>query len=189
MENRLVVGMIAAVVVAAVVTAVALAEALPANDGDGLPQGDPAAFVIRVVDHVVSDDYASVWPSLYPRHQQVAPLDEYVSCELLTPVGWKLRAAHAVRVVQRLRRIPGEDEARPVTLVTLRLVIENPALHSAGGFTHTFTTVADGSRWTWILTPARYRLYRDDACGDSSAGLPVVPATVPTIASGPATAA
>ena len=189
MEKRMVAGMIVAAVLAAATTALALAEALPANDGDGLPQGDPATFVIGVVDHVVSDDYASVWSSLYPLHQQVAPRDEYVSCELLTPVGWKLRAARVVKVVERLRRIPGEDEARPVTLVTLRLVIVNPALHAEGGFTHTFTAVADGSRWTWILTPARYRLYRDDACGDSPTGMPVQPATVASIASGPATAA
>jgi hypothetical protein len=25
--------------------------------------------------------------------------------------------------------------------------------------------VPSGSEWTWILTPSRYRLYRDDSCG------------------------
>ena len=165
-QNRLVAGVIVAFVVAAGATALILAAAMPASGDNGPPVGDPATFVIRVVDHVVSDDYETVWPSLYPPHQQVAPRGEYVSCELRTPVGWKLRAARVVKVAERLRRIPGEDDARPVTVVTLRLLIVNRVLHSKGAFTHTFTAVADGSRWTWILTPDRYQLYRDDACDD-----------------------
>jgi hypothetical protein len=175
MKNRVLVGSVAAFVVAAAASALILASALPASGHAGSPRGDPAAFVIHVVDLVVSDDYASAWPSLYPPHQDVAPRDEYVSCELRTPVGWRLRAARVLRVVERVRRIPGEDEPKAVTLVKLRLRIANVGLHAEGGFTHTFTAVADGDRWTWILTPARYRLYRDDACGDATAGMPSHP--------------
>jgi len=172
-QRRVITGSIVAFVVAAAATVAAFGAVLPASGDAGPPRGDPATFVIRVVDLVVSDDYASVWPSLYPPHQDVAPRDEYVSCELRTPVGWKLRSAKVIKVVERRRRVPGDDSAKPVSLVTLRLRILNRALHTEGAFTHTFTAVADGSRWTWILTASRYRLYRDDACGDSAAGMPV----------------
>lgn len=172
MQRRVIAGTIVAFVVAAAASALALAAALPASGDSGPPRGDPATFLIRTVGLVVADDYASVWPSLYPPHQDVAARDEYVSCELRTPVGWKLRAAKVIKVVERVRRIPGETKPKNVTVVTLRLVVVNRALHTKGGFVHTFTAVADGSRWTWILTPARYDLYRDDSCGESTAGMP-----------------
>ena len=175
MQRSVVLGSIVAFIAAAVASALVVASALPATGEAGPPRADRATFVIRVVDLVVSDDYASVWPSLYPPHQDVAPRDEYVSCELRTPVGWELRSAKVLRVVERRRRIPGDDSAKPVSLVTLRLRIVNRALHTEGAFTHTFNAVADGSQWTWILTTSRYRLYRDDACGDSAAGMPVHP--------------
>jgi hypothetical protein len=174
-QTRLVAALIVAFLAAAAGMALALTWALPASGDSGPPRGDPATFLIRTVGLVISDDYATVWPSLYPPHQEVAPRDEYVSCELGTPVGWKLRAAKVLKVVDRARRIPGETEPKHVTMVALRLVIVNRALRTTGGFRHTFTAVADGSRWTWILTPARYRLYRDDACGDSTAGMPAHP--------------
>jgi hypothetical protein len=174
-HRRVIAGSIVGFVAAAVATALLLLAALPASGDAGTARGDPATFVVGIVGHVVSDDYESVWPSLYSPHQKVAPRDEYVSCELRTPVGWRLRAAHVLRVVERIRRIPGENEPKPVTLVKLRLRISNAGLHAEGDFTHTFTAVADRDRWTWILTPARYRLYRDDACGDPTAGMPAHP--------------
>ena len=128
------------------------------------PAEAPATFVTRIVGLVVADDYARAWESLYPAHQSVAPRAEYTTCELRTPVGWTLSSATVVRVVEKLRRIPGEHGRVPVTLVTLRLGISNPSLRARGGFTHTFTAVTVGSRWTWILTPSRYGLYRTDSC-------------------------
>jgi hypothetical protein len=172
MQMRVIAGSVIGFLAAAAASALLLIVALPASGEDGPPRGNPATFVIHVVDLVVSDDYASAWPSLYPPHQKVAPRDEYVSCELRTPVGWKLRAAKILKVAERVRRLPGETKPRQVTSVTLRLVIENRALRTMGGFTHTFTAVAHGNRWTWVLTPARYRLYRDDACGEGYSPAP-----------------
>jgi hypothetical protein len=164
-QNKVIAASIAAFLAAAAASALLLITAFPASGDAGPPRSDPATFAIGVVGRVVSDDYTSVWGSLYPPHQDVAPRAEYVTCELQTPVGWTLRSAQVLHVVKRTRRIPGETTPRPVTLVTLRLLILNRALHTKGAFTHTFSAVADGSRWTWILTPSRYRLYRDDACG------------------------
>ena len=99
------------------------------------------------------------------RTPEVAPKDEYVACELQTPVGWKLRAAKVVRVASKLRRIPGESERIPVELVTLRLTIAQPSAQARNVFVHTFTAVADGDHWAWILTPSKYELYRSNGCG------------------------
>jgi hypothetical protein len=172
MRNRLLVGSAAAFVLAVAASAVILTLALPASGHAGPPRGDPATFVIRVVDLVVSDDYEDAWQSLYPAHQRVAPRDEYVTCELRTPVGWKLRSAKVLKVAERARLLPGETKPKQVTLVTLRLVIGNQALHTVGGFTHTFTAVPDGARWTWVLTQARYGVYHDDSCGEGYSPTP-----------------
>src|SRR5512138_2407389 len=105
MQNRFLVGSAVAFVLAVAASALTLALALPANGDAGPPRGNPATFVIRVVDLIVSDDYANAWPSLYPPHQKVAPKDEYVTCELRTPVGWTLRSAKVLKVVERERRL------------------------------------------------------------------------------------
>ena len=164
MQRTIIVGSILGFVTAAAVTVIALSAALPAS-GARAPQEDPARFLTRIIGLVVTDNYASAWPTLHPAHQDVAPRDEYVSCEQLSPVGWKLRSAAVVRVAKRLGAVPGATEPVPVTAVTLRLRIENTRLKTEGVFTHTFTAVVVGSRWTWILTPTRYKLYRDDVCG------------------------
>jgi hypothetical protein len=146
--------------------AVLLSVALPAvGSGDSGPRDDPAEFVSRIVGSIVADDYATAWGSLYPAHQLIAPRREYVSCELRTPVGWTLRSIDVLRITDRQLRIPGEPQRVAAKAVTLRVGIENDALQTKDTFEHTFNAVAAGSRWTWILTPSRYRLYRNDACG------------------------
>jgi hypothetical protein len=127
----------------------------------------PAAFVSRTVAQIVGDDYAAAWDTLYPAHQAVAPKDEYVACELKSPIGWKVGGVKVLRVASRVRHIAGESQSIPVELVTLRLTISNRAMGTKSAFTHTFTAVADGNRWAWILTPGKYELYRSDACGSA----------------------
>ena len=177
MNRTLITGAALAFVAGAVATIVALSAALPAA-GRPWPREDPATFLTRIVGFVVADQYEQVWPSLYPAHQKVAPREEYVACELQTPVGWKLRSAEALRVVQRHRRIPGVSDKVAVTAVTLRLTITNAALQAEGGFTHTFTAVAVGDRWNWILTPQKYRLYRSNACFSTSPPSVIGPSSV-----------
>ena len=116
----------------------------------------------RVVSQIVSDDYAGAWQTLYPPHQEIAGSDEYVSCEMQSPVGWKLRSVSVVRVKDRTLRVPGDSETSAAKAVTLRLRLSNAGAKNA--FTHTFNAVAVGSHWTWILTPGRYELYRSDSC-------------------------
>jgi hypothetical protein len=161
----LVAGTALAFVAAAAVTAFLVSYGLPEAGGSTSARERPAAFVSRTVGQIISDDYATAWDALYPGHKAVAPKDEYVACELLTPVGWTLRAAQVVRLASKLRRIPGEPERVPVELVTLRLTIAQPSVRVKNVFVHTFTAVAEGDHWSWILTPSKYELYRSNGCG------------------------
>jgi hypothetical protein len=131
---------------------------------DGEPREQPGAFVSRTVAQIVSDDYETAWDTLYEPHKEVAAKEEYVACELRTPVGMTLGAVRVVRVAHRLRHIPGETGRTPVELVTLKLRVKDPSLGTVDAFTHTFTAVAAGRGWAWILTPDRYELYRSDGC-------------------------
>lgn len=148
----------------AAVTAAVLISVRGAGSSDPIPRGDPATFVKGILAFVVEDEYERAWEVLHPAHQQVALLREYVDCELRTPVGAKLRAADIVRVREVLARMPGEPQRVSATAVTLRITIYQPALRSVDTFMHTFNAVAFGSRWTWILTPARYESYSTDMC-------------------------
>jgi hypothetical protein len=127
------------------------------------PTEEPDAFVSRIVSQIVSDDYATAWTTLYPPDQAVAGSDEYVACEMQTPVGLELRSISVVRVKDRQLRVPGDSKTSAAKAVTLRLRLSNQGEKTV--FTHTFNTVAVGSHWTWILTPSRYELYRSDSCG------------------------
>ena len=153
-------------VLAVVFAASVAATVLGVHAFGGSPAGpteEPDAFVSRIVSQIVSDDYATAWTTLYPPHQAVAGSDEYVACEMWTPVGLKLRSISVVRVKDRQLRVPGDSKTSAAKAVTLRLRLSNKGEKTV--FTHTFNTVAVGSHWTWILTPSRYELYRSDSCG------------------------
>jgi hypothetical protein len=124
----------------------------------------PAAFVSRVLRLIVADDYGAAWNDLFTTHKRVAPKREYVACESLTPVGGKVGAIHVVRVVDRVLRVPGQAKRLPGKAVTLRVEMLGPAFTSSSSFTHTFSAVRQGEGWAWMLTRARYELYRTNAC-------------------------
>jgi hypothetical protein len=125
----------------------------------------PAHFVSRTVATIARDDYVSAWDSLYPAHQEIAPRDEYVACEMKTPLAWKLRSIHVVRVVDRTVHVPGTSEDVAAKAVTLRLRVLEKRIGAEQSFSHTFTAVPVGAEWSWILTPSQYDRYRSDSCG------------------------
>lgn len=176
MNRTSVIGLAAAFAAAAAALALAMAPQV-GEARTAVPRETPAHFLTRVVGRIVADDYELAWKSLYPAHQEVAPRSEYVDCELQTPIGLKLRSVDVLRVAERRRRIPGESVRVPVTSVTLRLVLFDASLQTTGIVTDAFTAVAVGNRWTWILTPSRYALYRSDGCGTPPALGPTPPAS------------
>ena len=164
MSRGVIIGSIVAFVVTVVAVVGVALVAIPALEGDAKPTGDPAVFVKQVVGYIVADDYTSAWGSLYPAHQRVARQTEYVECERQRPVSSTLGSIDVLRVSDRKLRIPGESGRADVKAVTLRINLQN-ALGAKETFKHTFNAVPSGSEWRWILTPSRFRLYRDDSCG------------------------
>ena len=145
------------------ITILVLAGALPASGAEAQRPETPGAFVSRIVRLIVADDYASAWNHLLASHKRVATKREYIDCELLTPLGWKLRSLRVLRVADRALSVAGEPRRLRAKAVTLRLRIRSASL-GTDAFTHTFSAVREGSHWAWILTPDRYELYRSDAC-------------------------
>jgi hypothetical protein len=174
---------VACVTVAVAVFASTLAVAAigPASRGRGpgssaVPAArDPVAFLRTVVRQIAANDYATAWRTLHPAQQRVAPLAEYVGCEQESPIPGRLTSMRVLRVAQERLRIPGTAAATPVKAVTLRLRIEDRALKASVVIVHTVHAVRVAHRWAWTFPPARYRLYRDDACGDATPAVAGVP--------------
>ena len=126
-------------------------------------RGDPGAFVAGVVSDIAHNDYERAWQSLHPAHKRVAPVAEYVRCELLSPMLGELQSITVLDVSDR--RVQLVPRARPVLAkaVTVRLVLSEPTLGQTQ-LTHTAHAVPVGARWAWILPRARYLLYRSDRC-------------------------
>ncbi len=160
---------ILAVIVAAGLSAALTAGGAGARSGQAAAgttaKGDPGAFMSRIVGLVVEDDYAHAWNYLHPAHKRVASRREYVTCELLSPMGWVLTSVEVLGVSDRRLSIPGRSGRTPAKVVTLRIGYEDPALSEDGAFVQSFRAIPTGSRWAWTLTPERYALYRADACG------------------------
>jgi hypothetical protein len=132
--------------------------------------GDPVAFVKRVVDAVVADDYRRAWRTLHPAHQRVAPLEDYVRCEWREPIPGRLQSIAVLGVRDRALAVSGLEGTVPSTAVRLRLTIEDVATGERAAVTSTFHAVAVAGQWRWVLPDARYALYRTGSCGRSAGG-------------------
>jgi len=145
-------------VVVLVVAAAALAgAAAPRASAPSAP--DPGPFVKRLVVEMVRDDYAHAWLTLHPAHKAVAPRWEYLYCELKSPIPGEIQSLEIVKVADEPFFVAGVGRVWGKS-VTFRVV-----LRGLGPITHTSHVVAVNGSWRWILTPGRYRLYRNDGCG------------------------
>jgi hypothetical protein len=135
-----------------------------------VPAADPVAFVKRVVDAVVADDYRRAWRTLHPAHQRVAPLEDYVRCEWREPIPGRLQSIAVLGVRDRPLAVSGLAGTVPSIAVSLRLTIEDLATGERTAVTSTFHAVAVAGQWRWVLPNARYALYRT-GCGESDAGV------------------
>jgi hypothetical protein len=156
---------IVAAFAASAIAVVALWIALDGDRAQAVPAERPSHFVSRTIATLARDDYVSAWDSLYPAHQKIAPRTEYVSCEMKTPLGWKLRSVRVVRVVDRMVRVPGASEDVAAKAVTLHLRVFEKLIGAEESFSHTFTAVPVGGEWSWILTPSQYERYSTHSCG------------------------
>lgn len=129
-----------------------------------------AAFIKTVVRLIVTNDYEHAWLSLHPAQQQLVPQDDYVRCELQSPVAGRLAWIKVVRVKNARFGIGGLRGLVAGKAVTLRIKLTDDDTGLSVVVTHTAHTVAVAGRWRWILPAERIGLYSSSACAPEAPG-------------------
>lgn len=163
------------IVIVAAASALAGAQASAAGPADTpLSHESAARFFLAEVADKVQGDWEQAWASLYPPHQRVAPRAVFVRCEQVLPFAAPLESLHVVGV--RAAAVRVEGSARPVPGVAVVAAVElrwfgprDPIV-----FRHTFHLVPVDGRWTWLLSPARYRFYARGGCSAARLSSPLV---------------
>ena len=123
-----------------------------------------AAFIKGVVRQIVSNDYEHAWLSLHPAQQQLVPQDDYVRCELQSPIFGRLAWVRTVRVANARFTVGGLSGRVTGKAVTLRIKLVDDDAGASVVLTHTAHAVAVGGRWRWILPAQRIGLYSSGGC-------------------------
>ena len=129
------------------------------------PLATAGAFFLADVRDKIDGRWGASWLNLYPPHQQLVSQSDFVRCETATPFLAPLRSIRVLSVRRAPVDVPGLTLPVPGVALGVRLEI-------AAGYgprdpvvlRHTFHLVPVDGRWTWILSPSRYKLYRDHAC-------------------------
>jgi hypothetical protein len=141
----------------------AAAQARRAHAWPALPTASD--FLVLELRRKAEGRWGEVWQQLYPTHRQVVTRESYVRCERATPVPTTVESLRVVSVRRAPVRVAGLAHTVPgVALRTEEKLTwfgpRDPIL-----LMHTFHLVPVRGRWTWLLSPQRYRLYRTDGCG------------------------
>ena len=121
-------------------------------------------FLLTVVEQKVGGDWAKAWQSLYPLHQRIAPRDTFIRCETATPFSAPLKSIHVIHVRAAPVQVAGVLRPVPGVAVMVAVKLRWYGPRDPITFTHTFHLLPVQGHWRWILSPDRYRLYRQDAC-------------------------
>ena len=141
-----------------------------ADPATGAQRAGPGAFIKTVVRQIVKNDYEHAWLSLHPAQQQLVPQDDYVRCELQTPVAGRLAWIKVVRVRNARCGVGGLNRVVTGKAVMLRIKLIDDVTGSSVVVTHTAHTVAVAGRWRWILPADRIGLYSSSACAPEAPG-------------------
>jgi hypothetical protein len=128
------------------------------------------AFIKTVVRQIVTNDYEHAWLSLHPAQQQLVPQDDYVRCELQSPVAGRLVWIKIVRVKDARFGIGGLKGLVTGKAVTMRIKLTDDDSGLSVVVTHTAHAVAVARRWRWILPAKRIGLYSSSACATEAPG-------------------
>ena len=128
------------------------------------PKRGAADFIKRIVRQLVSNDYEHAWLSLHPAQQRLVPQEDYVRCELQTPIAARLVWIKAVRVASQRFAVDGVAGRVAGKAVTLRIKLADDSSGAEAIVTHTAHAVPVGGRWRWILPAGRISLYSSTAC-------------------------
>jgi hypothetical protein len=163
----LVVGSSGIAVVASGSTTTSATRSLRATTGTSPPTPtlrSAGPFFLTVLEQKISGDWAAAWQSLYPPHRRIAPRDAFIRCETATPFPAPLESIHVVRVHAVQFRVLGEPSPKWSAAVTVAVELRWYGPRDPITSTHTFHLVPVDGRWTWLLSPDRYRLYKQHAC-------------------------
>jgi hypothetical protein len=122
------------------------------------------SFMLDDIRYKTDGKWGLAWQTLYPAHKFVASRSEYVSCEESTPWAAPVTQFDLVGTRRASFRIPGGGIVDGAA-VAVRLTFRMAGSRDPMSFVHTFHLVPVNGRWTWLLSPQRYALYRHDGCG------------------------
>ena len=141
--------------------------ARPAPASPALRTAGP--FLLDEIRLKVDGRWNRAWRVLYPLHRRVAPRADFVRCEARSPFVAPVDSLEVVGVRRAPVRVAGLERAVAGVAVTVRATFPGFGPRDPIVFTHTFHLVPANGRWTWLLSPQRYRLYRSGACSDMPA--------------------
>lgn len=126
-------------------------------------------FLLASIRDKVDGRWDAAWRSLYPFHRLAVSKIVFIRCELATPFSAPLQSMRIVHVRRSLVQVPGL--ARPVAGVAVTVHVELTwyGPRDPITITPTFHLVPVRGHWTWLLSPERYRLYRNEGCSNMPA--------------------
>ena len=97
------------------------------------PGESAVVFLESVITAIAANDYAQAWQSLHPVHQAAATEEEYVACEMLSPIPGTLESLVPIRVRHRPVTVAGLPGTVRGVAVTFRLRLADRALRMSAG--------------------------------------------------------
>ncbi len=163
-----------AVVVLGGVVAVLLAAGTGRSGGGaaGPPRQDAGSFMAGVVRLIGENRYGDAWKLLHPVDRRAAGLEEYMVCELRSPVPGRVRSVR-VEGVRPEPALLAPGHRVESTAVDVRIEIAGGPSSGRVVVADTVHAVSVNGSWTWILPSERLAQYRADRC--PSAAAPPVP--------------
>lgn len=133
--------------------------------------GSAVAFLEQTIRRIAANDYAAVWPSLYPPQRAAISKAQYVACESAEPVVGQLRSLTPLRVRGVRIHVAGGPGRRVDSVAVTFRIVASPEPANGHGLIHTVHAIAVAGRWTWILPPARFAHDRTADCSFTSSDL------------------
>ena len=140
------------------------------------PQPWPAdrsaiAFLAQTIRRIAANDYAAVWPTLYPPQRMAIPKRQYIACESAAPVVGELRSLTPLKVSRVRIHVPGGSARRVDSVAVTFRIVASPEPANGHGLIHTVHAIPVAGHWTWILPPARFLHDRTASCSVTSSDL------------------
>lgn len=123
------------------------------------------SFMLADIRYKTDGKWALAWETLNPAHKLVALRSVYVACEEATPWPAPVQSFELVGVKRASFRIPGGGIVDGAA-VAVRLGFGGYSPRDPITFVHSFHLVPVNGKWTWLLSPQRYALYRGHGCGN-----------------------